>query len=289
VSSRPRALARRARDAARRRRAGGAAANPAAANGGGNGSARLLPEERLWEVEERYRGSFPLPALAYGTVRDWTESVDTMPGLARASFDLKNLQRCWMVKAVLGNVQKGGRLVEIGAGEPLVAGLLSRLGYQVTVVDPYDGSGNGPREYEAFRQSYPDVSFIRDRFPPVEGLGGEVAAVYSISVLEHVPLDAIRGVIAGARAALSGGGCSIHAIDHVVAGWGSEEHLARLQQIVEESGLDAAELEQLIERLNADPETYFVSAEAHNRWRGAIPYDDYPMRRIASVNLFTRA
>ena len=89
-----------------------------------------------------------------------------MPGLAAASVDMKDLQRCWMVKAVLGNVEPGGRLLEIGAGEPLVAGLLSRLGYEVTIVDPYDGSGNGPREYADFASAYPDLDFVRDQFPP---------------------------------------------------------------------------------------------------------------------------
>jgi hypothetical protein len=39
--------------------------------------------------------------------------------------------------------------------------------------------------------------------------------------------------------------------------------------------------------LEADPETYFVSAEAHERWRGDLPYDRYPMRRIASINVLT--
>ena len=40
--------------------------------------------------------------------------------------------------------------------------------------------------------------------------------------------------------------------------------------------------------METDPETYFVSAEAHNQWRGAVPYDSYPMRRIGSVELFAR-
>ena len=40
--------------------------------------------------------------------------------------------------------------------------------------------------------------------------------------------------------------------------------------------------------MEGDPETYFVSAEAHNRWRGGVPYEQYAMRRIVSVNLFSR-
>ena len=40
--------------------------------------------------------------------------------------------------------------------------------------------------------------------------------------------------------------------------------------------------------IQTDPDTYFVSAEAHERWRGALPYDAYPMRRIASIGLVNR-
>ena len=201
---------------------------------------------------------------------------------------MKNLQRCWMVKAILGNVEPGGHLVEVGAGEPLVADVLSRLGYRVTIVDPYEGSGNGPVEYDAFRRSYPDLEFVREAFPPSTGLGEEVAAVYSISVLEHVPLEALGDLIAAATAALAPSGWSIHAIDHVLAGWGADEHLERLEAVVRASGRSVAELHDVLTRLQEDPETYFVSAEAHERWRGALPYDRYPMRRIASLNLYSR-
>ena len=73
------------------------------------------------------------------------------------------------------------------------------------------------------------MEFIRERFPPAEELPGRVAGVYSISVLEHVPLASIDTVIDAATATLEPDGCSIHAIDHVVAGWGAEAHRARLE------------------------------------------------------------
>ncbi len=249
---------------------------------------RNVPSERLWELEQRYRGRFEVEPLSYGTVRDLADSVDNLGGLARASSDMKDLQRCWMVKAILGVVEPGGRLVEIGAGEPLVADLLSRLGYEVTIVDPYDGSGQGPREFEEFSRSHPEVTFIRERFPPSAGLEGTYAAVYSVSVLEHIPLEALGGVIAAATDLLASGGASIHAVDHVLAGWGAEQHLERLEEIVRGSGLPLDRLHELIRRLESDPEAYFVSAEAHERWRGALPYDSYPMRRIASIGVLSR-
>lgn len=255
---------------------------------GANASIWAIGDESLGLLRDRYR-DFQLPPISYGTVRDFAESTDQMPGLAGANFDMKDMQRCWTVKAILGNVKHGAKVLEIGAGEPLVAGVLSRLGYEVTVVDPYDGSGNGPREYEVFKAAYPDVRFLREQFPPSEDVGDGFGAVYSISVLEHVPVDAIDGVIAAARGLTTkGGGCSIHAVDHVLAGWGADEHLEKLRRIVAASGLSDADLDAAIDRLEKDPETYFVSAEAHNRWRGGLDYDSYAMRRIVSVNLFAR-
>lgn len=249
---------------------------------------QLVPDERLWEIEERYRGSFPVEPLSYGTVRDLADSRDHLAGLARAAADMKDLQRAWMVKAVLGSVEPGGRLVEIGAGEPLVADLLSRLGYEVTVVDPYDGSGNGPVEFERFRRAYPQLTFVPERFPPSQGLPGPIACVYSVSVLEHIPVDSVGGVVDAALGSLAPGGCAIHAIDHVLAGWGADAHLERLEEIVRRLGLAADDLHRLLDRLRDDPEAYFVSAEAHERWRGDLPYDEYPMRRIASIGVLGR-
>ncbi|MFI5123491.1 MAG: class I SAM-dependent methyltransferase [Vicinamibacteria bacterium] len=289
MASRLATATRRARAAARRRLK--ARLGPASANGvpgAENDSAAAIADSELWPLRDLYEQKFGLEPISYATVRDYADSTENMPGLAAASADMKNVQRCWMVKAVLGNVERGGRLVEIGAGEPLVAGLLARLGYEVTVVDPYDGSGNGPREYSQFTRAYPDLRFVRDQFPPAEGLDGPYDCVYSISVLEHVPLDAIEGLIAGAAAAVGErAGCQIHAVDHVLAGWSADSHRQGLDRIVAGLGLDAGRLEQAIGEMERDPETYLVSAEAHNQWRGAVPYDSYPMRRIGSVNLFS--
>lgn len=285
--------AKRARAAAARspllRKIAGKAAlyAPAGATPGANASAWTIADSSLWPIAERYTANFPLPPISYGTVRDFADSADHITGLAGASFDMKDLQRCWTIKAILGNVERGSRILEIGAGEPLVAGMLSRLGYEVTVVDDYQGGGNGPREFTRFQAAYPDVRFIRELFPPSEPLGDDFAAVFSISVLEHVPLEHVANVVeAGHELVEKRGGCSIHAVDHVLAGWGADEHREKLERIVAALGLSEQELAAQIAAMEADPETYFVSAEAHNRWRGDLPYDQYTMRRIGSVNLF---
>lgn len=290
------AQARRVRAAAARspllRRLAGKAAlyTPAGATPGDNASAWTIGDGALWPVAERYAGEFPLAPISYGTVRDFADSADHLTGLAGASFDMKDLQRCWTIKAILGNVERGSRILEIGAGEPLVAGMLSRLGYEVTVVDDYMGGGNGPREFKRFQAAYPDVHFVRELYPPAEPLADDYAAVFSISVLEHVPLEHVGAVVEHGHALVApNGGCSIHAVDHVLAGWGAEEHRAKLDRIVAALGLPAEDLAERIAAMEADPETYFVSAEAHNRWRGDVPYDQYAMRRIGSVNLFKRA
>jgi hypothetical protein len=44
---------------------------------------------------------------------------------------LKDVQRPWMLKAVFGRLPRGARLLEIGGGDPWVADLLARLGYEV--------------------------------------------------------------------------------------------------------------------------------------------------------------
>lgn len=277
--------ARRAKAVARRRLKQRLPRAGAASGTATNASSAALDDESLWALRELYEGSYEVEPIAYGSVRDYADSVDNLGGLARASADMKNLQRCWMVKAILGRVPRGSRLLEIGAGEPLAAGVLARLGYEVTIVDPYDGSGNGPREYGVFTAAYPDLDFVRDRFPPDPRPEPGFGAVYSISVLEHVPLEQIDGLIAATDELLGDGGLSIHAVDHVLAGFGAEPHRERLDRIVARSGLDLSELAAVIERMERDAETYLVSAEAHNQWRGAIDYDAYPMRRIGSVNL----
>lgn len=235
-------------------------------------------------IVERYAGFAP-PRLSYATVRDYCDSVDHLPPVATASRDLKDAQRPWVLKAILGSVRPGSRLLEIGAGEPIVANLLAQLGYDVAVVDPYDGRDRGPAEFEAMRAAYPRVRMLRGLFPRDVPADDRYDCVYSISVLEHLRPDAIEEVSDGIRRFAQEGGCTIHAIDHVLRGAGEAEHLANLRRITGSLGVADAELDQALTELADDAETYFLSAESHNRWRSGVSYDRFPMRRCVSIQL----
>ncbi len=235
----------------------------------------------LGRARERYAGRGAGPELGCGTVADLADSREHLGWLAGTSFDMKSLQRCWALKEILATVEPPGPVLEIGAGEPFVAAALARLGYTVTIVDPYDGSGSGPVELEEFRRRYPELRFVRDTYPSVEAADAQ-AAVYSISVLEHLPLEAAGPAAEAARAQ---GERNIHAIDHVLRGWGDAEHLDRLERLCAGLGLGEGMLAGALAAAADDAETYLVSAEAHEIWRGSVPYAQYPMRRICSVQL----
>jgi hypothetical protein len=239
----------------------------------------------LNRVAKRYTGFAP-PVLGYATVEDYSDSVDYLPALATLNGDLKDVQRPWILKAILGRVPRGARLLEIGGGDPWVADLLARVGYEVWIVDPYDGRDGGPTDFGRLRNRYPRVRFLRGLFPVAlrQVPDASFDCIYSISVLEHIPDNALPGVVEG-LGDHTRGRYTIHAIDHVLRGAGTEAHLAKLATIVTSLGILRADLDRLLERLNDDPDGYFLSAEAHNRWRGSTPYRQFPMRRVVSIHV----
>ena len=226
----------------------------------------------------------PAP-ISYGIVRDYVESLEMMPRFARYQGDLKDIQRSWIIKAILSVVPFGKTLLEIGGGEPLVADVLTRIGYEVVIVDPYDGSANGPNDFERVKADYAGIRLIRERFMPetagLPNLGFDCC--FSVSVLEHVPLDQLSGVFCEIGRVVRPGGYSIHAVDHVLLGRGEAYHRSVLKRAAAAVGITPEKVNSLLEQAADDPETYFLSAEAHNMWRGGLPYEEFPMRRCISV------
>lgn len=235
---------------------------------------------------ERYPVTLPYPVLSFATARDYSDSYDHLRPLATAMSDLKDYQRPWVLKAILGHVPPGSSVLEIGAGEPVVGEILSELGYRVTIVDPYEGYANGPVSYDQFRTSLPKIRFVRDLFR--DGLfpdSEKFDCICSISVMEHIPLAQLPGVVAGIRRHLRPGGWSIHAVDWVIRGQLDEFHQLVGRILAEEMGLDPESVDRLRDEALVSTETCLLSAHAHALWRGRQSYDMFPFRTTASLQL----
>jgi SAM-dependent methyltransferase len=245
----------------------------------------------LQRLDGRYTRVFDPGTLGYATVRDYCDSFDHIRPLATCNLDLKDVQRPWMLKAILGKVPRGGRVLEIGAGEPFVADLLTRLGYEVWIVDPYDGSGNGPVHFVQYSSECPAIHFVRDQFSErLEQLSpASFDCIYSISVLEHVGVAGIHSVTQGTNRFLRPDGIAIHAVDHVHRGAGDREHLEVLSCLVTCCGFPIGQLAETLKKMDQDIETYYLSAESHNRWRGGVPYEQFPMRICVGLQIVAAA
>jgi 2-polyprenyl-3-methyl-5-hydroxy-6-metoxy-1,4-benzoquinol methylase len=226
---------------------------------------------------------------SYATVRDYCESLDQLPHLVALDGDLKDVQRPWAVKAILGAVPPPARLLEIGGGEPIVSGSLAEFGYDVTLVDPYDGLFNGPTDYELYVRAFPRVKIVREYFRPgmTSLAAGSFDAIFSVSVLEHIA-STLPACFEATAEFLSPRGASIHCFDFILQGCGEADHVPVAQKILTEqqklTGQSSAEpLEKLLEHLRTDVETFFLSPQGHHNWRGGRPYAEFPFRKVVSL------
>ena len=247
-------------------------------------------------IVERYAHSVEYGrGTSYATVRDYCDSLDHLPQITGIDGDLKNAQRPWAVKAVLAQVPPPARVLEFGGGEPIVSGLLSELGYEVTLVDPYDGAGKGPTAYELFLEQFPHVRIAREYFRPrLPGLAPEsFDAILSNSVLEHLEADSLTACFDAITEFLRPGGVSIHCFDFILEGHGDAYDFIQAQRIFAEQSQLSGEPErepfqELMERLRADLETFYLSPQGHHQWRGGRPYSDFPFRKVVSLQTIAR-
>jgi SAM-dependent methyltransferase len=242
------------------------------------------------EIAAMFSAAEHASETSYATVRDYCESLDHLPQITGLDGDLKNVQRPWAVKALMRSVPSPARVLEIGGGEPVVSGFLNELGYDVTLVDPYDGFGNGPTEYETYVKAFPNVKIVRGYFEPHMQIFPTASfdAVLSVSVLEHLPIEAAAKCFQAIREFLAPGGASIHCFDFVLQGLAQEYDLtiarnilnqqAQLENRPAEVGFD-----DLLERLKGDVETFFLSPQGHHHWRRGLPYEKFPFRKVVSL------
>jgi SAM-dependent methyltransferase len=246
-------------------------------------------------IVARFGGRSAGEGISYATVRDFCESADELPQITALDGDLKNVQRPWAAKAILANVSPPARLLEIGGGEPIVSGFLSELGYDVTLVDPYDGFGNGPTDYQRYVEQFPHVKIVREYFRP--GLPGlaphSFDAIFSVSVLEHIPPDSLRACFDAIAEFLAPGGLSAHCFDFILQGHGDAHDLVNAQRILAEQkrvtgATDDLPFADLLQRLREDVETFFLSPQGHHHWRGGQAYPAFPFRKVVSLQIVGR-
>lgn len=255
---------------------------------------KLLNESSRQLLIERYSHK-EFAELDYALVRDFCDSSDHLPQICSSDGDLKNVQRAWTVKAILGTLPPGSKLLEIGGGVPLAAGTLAELGYDVTIVDPYEGAGNGPTAYENYQQQFPNVNFVRSYFDgELQGYSdASFDGIYSISVLEHIPIENLDGIYRGIQKFLRRGGYSIHCLDIVVEGDRADHHKDVLKNVFylqkrlisDQYSLSQSDhlCNEMVKNLTMDLETFYLSAEGHNLWRGNMAYEDFPFRKVISA------
>lgn len=242
------------------------------------------------DIVARYAGIRSTPETSYATVRDYCDSVDHLPENTGLDGDLKNVQRPWAAKSILQCVRPPARLLEIGGGEPLLSEFLCELGYDATLIDPYDGSGNGPTDYERYRERFPQVKIVRALFTPsIRELASQsFDIVFSVSVLEHLLGEALRSCFEAVGEFLRPGGASIHCFDFILQGIGDAHDLENASQILAgQSRLteerSVPELPAFLEKLKADVDTFYLSPQGHHHWRAGRPYDEFPFRKVVSL------
>jgi methyltransferase family protein len=126
-----------------------------------------------------------------------------------------------------------------------------------------------------------------------EPMRGTLDAVYSISVLEHVQGANLEKAFSAIEMSLKPGGVSVHCADTVVQGFGTEFHIEQMARILqfqkrlagEDDGWDGClrAVRELCAAAMTDLECFFLGPQGHNLWRGGMKYEDFPFRKVISV------
>lgn len=225
---------------------------------------------------------------SYASVRTYNNLRDSYPDLSPLTGDLKNYQRPWIADTILRNVPAGGRLVEIGAGGCEVAEHLRKAGYDVWVVDPFDGSGGGNAHYENIVKRFPHLMIVKDVFHLTENLPMDCFhGCYSCSVVEHIPKQVLGSTVRKIHGCLLNGGVSVHSIDWTLKG--IMINFSIVEAFISHHGFTVDMLRMVGEALN-DVDTYFLSPLGHYGWRKFLGkvYDEYPYRKVSSLDFVAR-
>jgi hypothetical protein len=79
----------------------------------------------------------------------------------------------------------------------------------------------------------------------------------------------------------------------IVQGPGDDHDFVQAQKILAEQNRITSDGEQrpfaeLLNRLRADVETFYLAPQGHHQWRGGRPYSDFPFRKVVSLQTVGR-
>ena len=122
---------------------------------------------------------------------------------------------------------------------------------------------------------------------------GSFDAIFSVSVLEHLPATSLTSCFDALVEFLSPQGVSIHCFDFILQGRREAYDLGNAQRILAEHEKCVRQTETepfpiLLERLKTDVETFFLSPQGHHHWRNGQRYADFPFRKVVSLQTIAR-
>ena len=130
-------------------------------------------------------------------------------GLAeKTNRSLKNIQDAWVLSELVDG--RGLRLCEVGGGQSRVLRELAKANACVNA-DKLEGAGNGPKAIPEIPGVEVIPVYLGDFDPRL--VGASFDAVFSISVVEHIPDEALAPSFADMARILKPGGRLLHAID----------------------------------------------------------------------------
>lgn len=224
-------------------------------------------------------------SLTYPRMSDHTRYMALCPQLMGSS--LKEVQRAWVFDQLHQRLAPGAKVIDLGGSACELADVLSAR-FEMTVVDPHDGSGNGPKNPDAYRKRFPKLNIVQGFVGPQIELR-DYDAVVSTGVIEHIADAAYPDTVAGIEKVLKPGGFSIHAIDFTVRGVRGfmERTGASVALFAQSHGHDLDVAHKRREMLD-DVETYFLSAAMYLQWRKSRSWDEYPWRQVSSINVIVQ-
>jgi hypothetical protein len=144
-------------------------------------------------------------------------------------------------------------------------------------------------------QLFPHVKILREYFRPgmPDLAPHSFDCIFSVSVLEHIPAESLRECFAAVAEFLKPGGASIHCLDFILQGLGEFDDRPMAERILAEQALISGKtgpesLSSLLDRIDADVETFYLSPQGHHQWRARRPYDDFPFRKVVSLQTIAR-